>query len=155
MSTVNCLLLGLQMSMYSESKGELTHSSLFSATVRCHQGRTFILSVPVLFLSNLCGHTALVTSLLVCAAQLSNVGDCLRTFFVVGGQLVFSRYCAVCFQVLAIFFVASNESFLLDAHLSIAEALSLPVFQNVRISVRGFFFRSGICGTFFLCLLPE
>ena len=47
LSTVNCFLPGLQMSMYSKSKRELTYSSVFSPKVRCHQDRTFILSVPV------------------------------------------------------------------------------------------------------------
>ena len=41
-------------------------------------------------------------------------------------------------KVLAMVIAASSEGFPLDAHLSIAQALSLPVFQSARTSVRGF-----------------
>ena len=67
-STVNCLLLGLQMSMYSESRGRWHIVHAFAWNTKS------LVSFPVLFLSILCDHTSLVTLLLVWAARLGTVG---------------------------------------------------------------------------------
>ena len=58
-------------------------------------------------------------------------------------------------EVLAKVIVISCEGFHLDAHLSFAQALTLPEIWSAVNSERRFFFWSGICGAFFLCLLSE
>ena len=49
---------------------------------------------------------------------------------------------------------AFSERFPLDAHSYFMQARALPIFRNARTSVV-FFFWSGICSAFLLCLLPE
>ena len=71
------------------------------------------------------------------------MGDHLRTFSVVGDQLVFSRFCAISFEVLVLLFVAYSEGFPLVAQLFIVQALSLPFFGMPGLLSGGFSFGQG------------
>ena len=73
----------------------------------------------------------------------SRIGDHLRTFSVVGGQLLFPRFCAISFEVLAILFAAYSEGFPLVAQLSIAQARALPFFRMPGLLSGGFSFGQG------------
>ena len=71
-SLMTCFLLGFQMSPYSEAQSGLTFSHL--SRPRCDVTKAeFFLSVPVIF-EKACIYSSLVTSLLVCEAQLYNFG---------------------------------------------------------------------------------
>ena len=61
----------------------------------------------------------------------------------------------ISFEVLAILFAAYSEGFPLVAQLFIAQARALPFFGMPGFLSGVFFFWSGICGAFFLCLLTE